>query len=42
VIFDNMSGPPRFADGFTANETGIWFRAPHQLKIAFDPAPAEA
>lgn len=42
VIFDNMSGPPRFADGFKASETGIWFRAPHQLKIAFDPVPTGA
>jgi pulcherriminic acid synthase len=40
VILDNMSGPPRFADGFEANETGIWFRAPHRLQIAFDPVPA--
>ena len=26
AIFDNMCGPPRFADGFEANETGIWFQ----------------
>jgi hypothetical protein len=37
-----MSGPPRFADGFKANETGIWFRAPNRLQIAFDPVSAGA
>jgi hypothetical protein len=42
VILDNISGPPRFAEGFDARETGIWFRAPHELQLAFDPAPAGA
>jgi pulcherriminic acid synthase len=40
VIFDTLGAPPRFAAGFEANETGIWFRAPHRLDIAFDPAVA--
>jgi cytochrome P450 len=38
VIFDSMAGPPRFAESFNASETGIWFRAPHRLEIAFDQA----
>jgi pulcherriminic acid synthase len=38
VILDAMTGPPRFAPGFEAEETGVWFRAPHRLEIAFDPA----
>jgi cytochrome P450 len=38
VILDSMAGPPSFAEGFTAAETGVWFRAPHRLEIAFDPA----
>jgi len=39
ALLDCMAGPPRFADGFEARETGVWFRAPHRLEIAFDPAP---
>jgi len=38
VILDAMTGPPRFAPGFEAEETGVWFRAPHRLEIVFDPA----
>jgi cytochrome P450 len=38
VIFDAMAGPPRFADGFEAKEEGVWFRAPHHLKLTFEPA----
>ena len=41
VIFDSMAGPPRFAEGFQAKETGVWFRAPHHLLIEFDPVAAE-
>jgi hypothetical protein len=37
-----MASAPRFADGFEARETGVWFRAPSRLVIAFDPAPAPA
>lgn len=39
ALFDCMAGPPRFADDFEAQETGVWFRAPHRLEIAFDPEP---
>jgi cytochrome P450 len=39
ALFDYMTGPPRFADGFTPQETGVWFRAPYRLEIACDPAP---
>jgi pulcherriminic acid synthase len=37
VIFGRMDGPPRFADGFTASETGVWFRAPAELRLTFTP-----
>jgi pulcherriminic acid synthase len=40
IILDAMAGPPRFAPGFHAQETGVWFRAPHRLELAFDPAPS--
>jgi cytochrome P450 len=38
VILDAMAGPPRLADGFVAGEQGVWFRAPHELRLAFQPA----
>ena len=39
ALFDGMADPPAFADGFEAAETGVWFRAPSRLEIAFEPAP---
>jgi cytochrome P450 len=42
ALFDAMASAPRFADGFEAAETGVWFRAPSRLVIAFDPATAPA
>ena len=38
VILDAMAEPPRLADGFVAREQGVWFRAPHELRLAFKPA----
>jgi cytochrome P450 len=38
ALFDGMASPPAFADGFAAAETGVWFRAPSRLEIAFEPA----
>lgn len=39
ALFHCMARPPRFAEGFEAQETGVWFRAPHRLEIAFDRTP---
>lgn len=42
IIFDAMEGPPRFAPGFEAKETGVWFRAPQHLEVALTPAESFA
>ena len=36
-ILDSLPGP-RFAAGFEPAETGVWFRAPHQLELSYDAA----
>jgi cytochrome P450 len=38
ALLDGMATAPAFADGFVAGETGVWFRAPSRLEIAFEPA----
>jgi pulcherriminic acid synthase len=35
-ILDTLPGPPRFAAGFAAAETGVWFRAPQRLELSYD------
>jgi cytochrome P450 len=37
LILDQMSGPPRFPEGFVPEEHGVWFRGPETLLIEFDP-----
>jgi pulcherriminic acid synthase len=42
LILDQMTGPPRFPDGFVPEEHGVWFRGPECLLLEFDPALAAA
>jgi pulcherriminic acid synthase len=42
MVFDQMTGPPRFPAGFAPEEHGVWFRGPHTLPIEFDLKPQAA
>jgi cytochrome P450 len=37
VLLDHMASPPRFVEGFTPRDEGVWFRHPRRLEVAFDP-----
>jgi pulcherriminic acid synthase len=39
ALFDAMAAPPRVAEGHEAKEIGYFYRAPHELQIAFEPSP---